>query len=224
MGLAACASERYVGSLGGTMTYANLGYGFSLTLKQNELDQRWRAIDPQNPELEPPETRPLIMDAPIDLDGDGDPRMGETVRHLRPVLRLMSLTSTGAKIDIDVFIQGRPNATRPIDEILRLQVAELTRSASISAEVSRRIVRPKQVTRIVEIPGEHERLGRPEMRLALIDQPNFNAENGAVRRQVVRVLLEAPEITPELRADHERILDALTLHWHGGPTTPKDVW
>ena len=219
--LTACASDRYVGSIGETHTYSNRGYGFTVDLAKAGVLDRWRVIDPRDPWAEPPATRPVVMDSPLDLDGDGDQRNFETFRHLLPMLRLVSKTSTGAQVDLNVEIRGgKTKRLRPLDELIRDEARFISRAEIGVTEPERFQVPPGFEGRAIEIPQSTTNIGAA-FRIALIDQPDFAGEVGP-RRQLVSVVLTAPEITEPLRADHLRIVQAIILSRRAAPLEDRE--
>jgi hypothetical protein len=219
----ACVSDRYVGSIGPHSIYSNRGWGFALQLERDGLDKRWRAIDPHDTGNLPPEERPTVHDEPLDLNGDDELRIGETAHYLTPTLRLISKTSTGAEITIDVEIVGGKSRAFPLDSIALPQVRRLTKTASIAGSIEKREVGGYSA-RVVETPALVTDAGLRAYRVALVDQADFIAEEEIKRRQLMIVVLSAAEITPELRRDFETVLDGLLLNHHAGEQTPQEKW
>lgn len=223
MGLASgCASSRYVGSIGPSGVYANLGYGLTLNLQASELSARWQVIDPEAPDAALPADRPGELNAPLDVDGDGELEPRETTRHLRPTLRLLARSSSaaGARIDVDVVILGGAEASRPLDDVALVALRELLGPTT----------QPGEWAAVRIAPSFHARVtsgttGTGAYRLAVIDQTGFQGEAAAQpRRQSVRVLLVAPSIGDALSADFDRVLGALSLAAQGGPVGRQDKW
>jgi hypothetical protein len=222
--LASCATDRYVGSIGRELIYSNRGYGFTARLATEGFDQRWAPIDPRAPEGVAVTLRPQLLDEPIDLDGDGELSMSETVRRYRPMLRLVSKTSSAARIDVDVVIVGGKNSAAPLDSLLELRRQELG---------GERQGAPERIRVAPEFDGLLATNG-PTMdplvsqalasRVALIDQPGFGAEGSKARRQVVEVTLRAPRLDPELIADQDRFLRSILLNHQGGPESAQEKW
>src|SRR5688572_7728107 len=100
----ACVNDRYVGSVGRDGAYVNRGYGFSVLLQKDALNERWEIAGADDPGF----------DSPIDVDGDGLIEIDETRRIRRPLLRLWSKTSS-ASMSIDVAILGKNNAKTSLD-------------------------------------------------------------------------------------------------------------
>lgn len=225
--LSACASDRYVGSIGRDGTYANRGYGVSIALAEGGLRERWDAIDPQNLDAAAAAVRPTVHDEPLDLDGDGQLDMGETTRFLVPMLRLTSRTSTGAVMSVDVTILGKNNANVGLEALLLLELAKLDQLDTSSTAPSEAVLAPSAALQIpygyqVRI-AEVSRRGRV-FRIALVDQAELIAENGKKRRQIVRVLLAAPSLTDDLRRDQDLLLEHLYLGRRGGSTGAQESW
>ncbi len=217
-----CASSRYVGSIGPSGVYGNLGYGLTLNLQAGELSARWQVIDPEALHTAPAADRPGELNAPLDVDGDGELEPRETTRHLRPTLRLLARSSSaaGARIDVDVVILGGPEATRPLEEVADAALRELLGPATEPGEWAAARVAPSFHARVTS-----GRAGAGEYRLAVIDQAGFQGEAAAQpRRQSVRVLLVAPTLPDALRRDFDRVLSALSLAAQGGPVGRQDKW
>lgn len=226
-----CASDRYVGAIGADHTYGNRGYGIAIRLgdsgSASTLEARWRTIDPRRIDDEPDPTRPTACDEPIDLDGNGVLEAKETTHLLRPMLRLVSKTSTGTAMSIDVNILGKNNAKVGLEALLLNELQQLT-STSSATEGS--IVSTSSVAlpmgnpvRIAEINTTYH--GRPRaFRVALADQGDVTAEDGFVRRQIVRIVLATQKLTDELRRDHELLLGRLFLGRQTGELLRGDHW
>lgn len=230
--ISGCASDRYVGSVGARGAYGNRGYGLALDLRRGNLDARWQVIDPRSPGEHDPALVPAMLDVPIDLNGDGTLSMDETTRHHRPTVRLLARTASTSstatsstavvipRIDLDVAILGGAAAARPLELVTRQAAAELVGAQATVGEPTKRTVAPDYQARITE--GS---TGDGQFMLAVIDQPDFYAtESAATRRQVVRVLLLAPQLTPPLREDFRTLLGAITLNARGAPTTSQEQW
>lgn len=226
----ACASDRYIGSIGARGTYSNRGFGLVLDLGQGDLAKRWQAFDPKTPELIGLEQRPMWINAPIDLDGDGTLRADETTQHYRPTIRLVARTASTAtvatssitpQIDIDVAILGGEEAARPIDNVTRAAARELLgASAVLEGELSKRQLGPDFDARIAS-----GKVAGKEFKLAVIDQSGFYATETAVtRRQAVRVLLTAAKIDSALIEDFQRVLSGLVLSARGGALKKQEQW
>jgi len=216
--LGGCASSRYVGSIGETGVYSNLGYGLTLDLQASEVAARWQAIDPEAIDDAAAADRPKVNDAPVDLDGDGALTSDETMRHLRPTLRLIARSSSaaGARIDVDVVILGGDAASQTVDVAARSAAREL---------ISPEFVTPDWT--VSELPGGYPvwTTESGTHRLAVIDQKAFSGEKvAAPRHQSVRVLLIAPTITEDLRRDFDRVVRGLSLSDKGGPVARQDAW
>jgi hypothetical protein len=217
-------SDRYVGSIGPGGLYSNRGYGFALRLHDSGLDQRWLVIDPANPDAAPPNRRPVVHDEPLDLDGDGKLAIGETVHFLTPVLRLLSKTSTGAEITLDVDIVHPKNKKAPIEDFVIPEIRKLTRTASIAGQIQQAMIGGIWDARIAESEPPPPGTQGTVYRIALIDQPELVAEEGIKRRQIVRVVLRAPQMTDALRKDLELFLGGLILNRFAGEQSDQERW
>jgi hypothetical protein len=222
--LVGCTSPRYVGSIGRDGTYSNRGYGIAIRLSANGLAERWDPIDPTATDRVPKNLRPKEKNGPLDVDGDGFLRLTERTQHLTPALRLLSRTSSVARIDVDVLILGGNNKTAPIDALMALELKHRagTSTASVGGAITsmkRRKVAPDFDARVAEIrtPTGFERI-------ALIDHGDFRAEEGLTRRQVVKVVLSARRKNEMLVADHERLLDGVILNRRGSSETVREQW
>jgi hypothetical protein len=222
---ASCASDRYVGSIGARGVYANRGYGFTLDLSREQLYARWRPVDPKDHDAEPAELRPAQYDAPIDLDGDGVLQDAETVRFLRPMLRLVARTTStasaaaGASFELDVVILGGPRKDEPLVNAARAELTARFGAAAAAVDLEPRRLAPDFAALVTEGAAGVERF-----RFAVIEQPRFEGEHGFARRQLVTVLLRAPSIDAPLRIDFNRVLQAITLNQRGGATTLQEEW
>lgn len=226
LALQACASDRYVGSIGRDLTYSNRGYGVALALDRGGLTERWNVVDPADVDAAPEALRPFVRDEPIDLDGDGFVDLGETTRFHTPMLRLWSKTSTGAELSIDVTIFGQNNTLVPLEGLLLLELQK----AGASAKAEGTLV---STSSVAIASGNDVRIGEIETtvgglprvrRIALVDQPIFQTEHETFRRQVVRVELVAPALTDALRRDHELLLRGLFLARRGAEPDPRQKW
>jgi hypothetical protein len=222
--LVGCTSPRYVGSIGRDGTYSNRGYGIAIRLNGSGLGDRWDPIDPTSTERVPKGLRPKEENGPLDVDGDGYLRVTERTQRLVPTLRILSRTSSVARIDVDVLILGGGNKTAPIDALMALELKERAGTSSVSvdgaiANMKRRKVTPDFDTRVAE-------LATPKgfTRIALIDQEDFLAEEGLTRRQVVKVVLWAGRRNEGLIEDHERLLDGVILNRRGSTETVREQW
>lgn len=211
-GAAGCVSDRYVGSVGKTGTYANRGYGMTMRLDSEALSSRWKVIDPRAPETAPAGLEIEVKNEALDLDADGLLHMDETVLHNRPTLRLFAKSSTIGPvwIDVDVSILSGKDATHSLDSWMAHEMKQLTGSAGTTDQWQARRLAPDFDGRVAEVRGARA------YRLALIDHVAFESEDGVPRRQLIRVLLVASKITKRLRADHDHVLDAISLNQQAG--------
>lgn len=219
-----CATPRYLGTLSGGTTYVNRGYGLVLPL--TGLTARWWIFDPEHPDQGPSGLAPKRKDDRIDLDADGMLLLDELTSRYEPALRLLSRTSTAARIDIAAEILSEPAASRVT---LRGLLHSEIRTRAADAEAARKAIegeealslafgRPALVTTIERI-----RDGGAE-RLALIDQPGFVAEEGVVRRQLIRVRLVGPSLRPDWVEDHRRLVESLLAAPKAGAETRRERW
>jgi hypothetical protein len=222
--LAGCTSPRYVGSIGRDGTYSNRGYGLAIRLDVNGLGERWDAIDPTEREKVPKSVRPKRKTDPIDVDGDGLLSLTERQEHMVPTLRLLSRTSSTARIDIDVLILGGANKTAPIDALVALELKQRvgTSTAGVGEAITkmiRRTVAPDFDARVAEISSS-----KGYYRIALIDHGDFLAEEGIKRRQMIKVLLSAKRRSDPMVEDHDKLLDAVILNRRGSSTSVREQW
>ena len=223
--LVGCTSPRYVGSIGRDGTYSNRGYGLAIRLSANGLGERWDPIDPSDPDRVPKSLRPKMRNGPIDVDGDGFLQFTERQQHLDPALRLLSRTSSVARIDVDVLILGGVNKTAPIDALMALELKDRagTSTTAVSGaipKIRRRKVAPNFDARVAEILTP-----KGFQRIALIDHEEFRGEEGITRRQLVKVVLSGVKTKVEgLAQDHERLLDGLILNTRGSTETVREQW
>lgn len=197
-----CVSDRYTGSVGRDGTYVNRGYGFTVQLSR--LEERWAM---------PAQVKGF--DSPIDVDGDGLLENDETRRIRRPTLILESRTSS-ATMTIDAFILGKNNKSVPLEGLMLLELSQL-RTASTAT------LAPVLESRMLAtFPALISETG--DRRIALIDVDELIAEENQVRRQLLKVVLRARELTAALRADLDVLLSALTLSRRGGAETAQEKW
>jgi hypothetical protein len=212
--LAACVSDRYVGSIGPDGVYSNRGYGFALRTNPDELATRWRVVDPPHPEHQ------QIHDEPLDLNGDGELRFDENTHYLTPTLRFYSKTSTGASITFDVEILGGKSKTFALDDLVIPEVRHLTKTASIAGQIEKRSVSTYDA-RLAETPKGANGWA---YRIVIIDHADFISEQERKRRQLYRIELAASEITDQMRADLDLLLSSLYLNHHAGEETTQEKW
>jgi hypothetical protein len=224
----ACISDRYVGSIGRDGTYSNRGYGFAVLLLLDGLDKRWTAIDPAFPQHAPDDLMQEIRDEPIDLDGNGELDMGETTRFLVPTLRFVSTsTPSEAEMYVDVAIIGGTAKDAPLDSLLIHELRRLARTSTSADHIvstsTKETVSSSFDARIAEARAP-EAAGGKMYRVAVVDQNEFVAEQGVKRRQLIRVVLAAPELNAQLREDHNKVLRALVLNRKAGAETTQERW
>lgn len=225
--LTACASPRYVGSIGRDGTYSNRGFGLAIRLQHEGLSERWEAIDPSQLEKAPAHMRPRLVTQPLDLDSDGHLQITERQEYSKPTLRLLSRTSSTAWIDVDVAIARGPHKADPLDELLTSELRELAKTSSATATAVDQAIASMAKRRVVpDFEARVTELSTPEgfFRLALIDHDDFQAEQGIIRRQLVKVLLTADQRRPQLAEDHDRLLEAAILNRRGSSETLREQW
>lgn len=212
-----CVSDRYVGSVGATGTYSNRGYGVAVDLSQAGLLERWKVIDPREPESAPADLVPVVRDSPLDLDGDGVLHADELVRYNEPMLRLVSKTSTAARIDIDVMILGGKNAQGDLDALMKYTIEGLVGHAVLNERWEPRKLGPDYEGRVSELIEDG-------MRVAIIDHKDYLAEEGVKRRQLVKIILRTSKLTADQRADHNFILHSIALNAMSAPLTRQEQY
>lgn len=223
--LAACApTGRYLGRLAAGPTYVNRGFGLVVPLAA--LGERWWLFDPEDPERGPRQLAPERKDERIDLDGDGMLRLDELTSRYDPLYRLVSKTSSSARIEFEVHILSAPGsegvtARALFDDQVRGRAGNPTaqRLAIESAqELDLGLGRGGYVTSVVGAKGGGA------LRLALIEQPTFEAENGIARRQMIWVRLEAPVLRPAWVADYDALVSGILAATKSGQTTRSERW
>ena len=222
IGVGACATSRYVGSVGRDGTYANRGYGFALRL--HGLSQRWTLLDPAKLPLTPTPGLPVPSRGPLDFDADGMLSVGESALHFDPVVRLESRTSTGARVDLRVEILSGPAKDATLDRLLSRALKVWTRTpaasrqrAFLNATPVKLAGRPGRVTTATTARWRHH--------LAVIDQGQVISEERIRRRQLVTVHVYAPIPAPDhLRQDFDAVLRALILSRNTAPESVRERW
>ena len=215
-----CVSDRYIGSIGPTGSYSNRGYGVSLPLSHESLAARWKAVDPRVVAGGPSSLELTVVEDPVDINGDGILHIDETTRRVEPMLRLVSRTSTGTWIDVTVRILGGPLATRPLPELMADAFHSVAGRLGKRQEWESRKLGPDFEALVAEVSPP----SRDVTRVAVIDHADFIAEDEVERRQLIRVVLYSPPLTAELRADYNRVLDAVVLNARGAPLTILEQW
>ena len=213
----ACASDRYVGSVGKTGNYANRGYGLVVALQHQKLLDRWEFIDPRNLDIYQESVRPVLKNEIIDMNGDGTLHHDELVLQWAPNLRLVNKQRPGNTIDIAVDILGGKNKSSDPSAYPRYFVKqEFTRDT-----------RPEQwksLTAGPDYPAQWIQLDTTGSFLAAIDQGLFLAEEKAVRRQIVWVKLSGPQIPQPDKNDFFAILQAISLNGAAGQQTSQEQY
>lgn len=234
---AGCGSQRYIGSIGRDRTYSNRGFGFALRLAPGGLEERWLAIDPMAPSEVPASLRPKRIHSRLDLDGNGELRFDEAVDHFSPTFRLVSRTSTTARMDLDVLVVARRYKKASLDAIAAGQIRKLGQLTpdeldQAMASAKRRRIAPDFAALVLEVPDcrprtEPATATPPQSlacRAAFVDQPGLVAERGVARRQIIRVILVAPALNDVLRRDQDQLLRNLVLSRRGSEEKPADLW
>lgn len=225
---AACASPRYVGSIGRNDVYSNRGFGVLVDLSKGGVLSRWTAIDPSDMDAVPVAQRPRRVREPLDLDGDGLLQVTEATVYYDPSLRLVSKTSSVAKMDLEVQILGENNETVPIDGLLGLELkrragTSSTAQAAAFASIERRRLTGDVDARVAEVRTRID--GAPRtVRLLLADVPDFLAEEGQTRRHIVRLELTAAELDAQMREDFDTVVAGMLLAPKGARTTTQEKW
>ncbi len=218
---------RYVGSVGRDRTYSNRGYGLSLRLNHGGLEDRWHVLDPSTPSHLPDALRRQKKLVALDLNGNGVLEPAELTRSYRPMLQLVSRSSTTTRVIVDVEILGGSDRHASLDRLLQ---DELERLPAVSPEAkdqaylkrtSRRLA-PDFEARLLEL--RPERRDSTYRRIALIDQGHFMAEDNTPRRQVVKVVLEGKSLEPRFQKDHELFLRGLVLNRRGSSMSMRERW
>ena len=226
--LSGCAGPRYVGSIGRDQVYANRGFGVLARLAQGDLLSRWKPADPADLDELPPALRPQRVREQLDVNGDGQLELTETVVFYRPTLRLLSRTSSVARMDLDVQLLGRNNAHVPLDAIIGLDLKRMAGTSTGArdaafAHIERRVLTGDVQARVAEVATESGG-ARRQVRLLVADVPEFRTEEGQVRRQVVRLALWDTALDAQDRADFDRVVSGLVLAPQGGVAGTGETW
>lgn len=225
---AACASPRYIGSIGRNNSYSNRGFGVTVDLNAGGVLSRWQALDPSDLKDVPPAVRPQRVREPLDLDGDGMLQVTEATVFYRPALRLVSRTSSVATLELDVEILGSNNARVPLDAIVGLDLKRLAGSSTQAvalgfSSITRRTLPPNVAARVAEVRTQGEG-GPMQVRLLVADVPNFVGEERLKRRHIVRLTLKAPTIDDAMRADFDHVVSGLLVAPTGAPLSKDEQW
>ncbi len=224
--LGACATNRYIGSVGRDGTYANRGYGFALRLSDSDLLTRWQVLNPTELPLSGSDGLPVPRRDRIDLNGDGLLTLGEETVRFDPVLRLKARTSTdGATADLRVEIMSGHARSVGLDRLLTRALKLWTRASAVTRH------RAYLGAESAELRGGHPMrvatatTARWQHHLAVIDQGVITAEANAKRRQVVTVHMYAPgPPRPQIQKDFGTLLRALLLNSAAAPESVKERW
>lgn len=216
--LAACASPRYLGSIGRDGVYSNRGYGVAFNTQANKRLRDYRAADPAQLEAVPKAVRPVLLDSELDLNADGVLAITERTPHLEPALRLLSRTTPDTSIDLSVELLGGERRALPAEARLTEALAKVA-----PPKVVQEALAGMQTRRH---PGGFKAwvVTLPFSRWALIDQADFVAEERIPRRQLVWLRLNSPHMDEDRVADHEAALSALILSHRGGRPSSEETW
>lgn len=218
----ACTHDRYLGRVTPGGNYVNRGFGVVVPL--GDLPERWQISDPEHPERSPVPV--VLKEERIDLDGDGMLRLDELVARLDPPLELRSKTSTGARMTLEVEILSEPAASKVtlrglFDSEVRALAGNPT-AQRLAIEGAERhqlgFEREALWTRIIGVDGGGAAL------LALVDQTGVVSEGGQPRRQLIRLRLTGPRLTPALERDHRWLMQHLTAGRESGRGTKDERW
>lgn len=226
--LAGCASPRYVGSIGRDQVYSNRGFGVLARLTQGDLLSRWKPVDPADMAEIPPGLRPARVREQLDVNGDGQLDVSETVVFYRPTLRLLSRTSSVARMDLEVELLGQNNARIPLDAIVGIDLKRLAGTSTSArdaafAHIQRRVLSGEIQARVAETETTEGGAHRVVRRL-VADVPEFRTEEGQTRRHIVRLTLWDDALDDQDRADFDRVVEGLVLAPQGGPTGTGERW
>lgn len=221
-----CAGSRYLGSVGRSGVYSNRGYGLTVDTSTAGLSSRFTVIDPQDLESAPPDLRPRLEKGLLDINGDGRLSLGEDVgRFTIPTFRMYQrVGEQTVRVDVDLRIIGGDDAKLTLNKLFE---RELEKLASVKTSTRALTVVRDQFARN---PAFTEELsvsspeGPRDVRLTLMDGGYFAAEEGGFRRQVVRVLMVAPALSQQLRADHQALVSGIILARAGAAPTAKERW
>ncbi len=226
--VAACASPRYVGSIGRNNTYSNRGFGVTVDLNSGGVLSRWQALDPSDLKDVPLAVQPKRVREPLDLDGDGYLQITEATVLYRPALRLIARTSSVATMDLDVQILGSNNATVPLDALVGLDLKRYAGSSTAAVSQGFASIERTELTggvkaRIAQVKA-HAEAGQPSLQLLVADVPNFVSEEGLPRRHIVRLVLRAPTLTEQMRQDFKHVVAGLLVAPKGAPLSKDEQW
>lgn len=222
--LSACASPRYVGSIGRNDVYSNRGFGVLVDLSKGGVLARWRAIDPDNATDVPARVRPKRVRAPLDLDGDGLLEVSEATVFYEPTLRLVSKTSSVAKMDLEVQILGKNNLSAPLVGILGAALNRYTETSSAARKQAFSSIQMVEIAGTPEARVAEVKTPPRAARLMIADVPDFVAEEKQTRRHVVRFTLTAPEIDDQMRADFDALVSGMVLAPKGAAESNRERW
>lgn len=194
---AACATPRYLGRTTSDGTFVHRAFGLVIDLPPGS---DWRVVRDHDPAV-PWTLWPQRIDGPLDLDGDGEITTGELTSYEDPTVRLLSRTSTAARIDIRVTIAGPERRDVPADRLLR------ARQSGGQSVLRRRSVSTGYETWVgycPRCPQASDRL------VAIIDHAGFEAEAGR-RRQLVTVEMYAEPLDEAAVDQLNAVLDEVLL-------------
>ena len=219
-----CSNLRYIGSISRSGAYVNRGYGVVLPL--DEVSDRWWIFDPEHPDKGPRVLSIEQRSERIDLDGDGMLRLDELTTHYRPHLRLLARNDLETSIELDIEILSEPAASKySLEELFEGEVHQRAENDTVGRLALKQIEslklafgRTALVTTIIS-----SRRGGFE-RIAMIDQPHFEAEEGMQRRQIVHLRLHAAETIEPWLEDYEQLLHLLLAAPQASTETRRERW
>lgn len=191
--------------------------------------ERWAPVEPDRLNRAPTQARPETRSDPIDLDGDGRLDITERTQRQKPVLRLLHRTEPDAWLDLDVKILGGPERETSLEAVVASQIRPMVGTSSSAFSQALDGVRSVKVedqqggafeAKVAQFASADGRF----VRLAVIDQKRFRAEEGIFRRQIVKVTLRSKSRNEALNADHALFMKSVLLTRAGGRATTKENW
>jgi len=192
-----CATPRYLGRTTNGGDFVHRSFGLLVRLPP---DSPWRVVSEQDPTV-PYSLWPQRIDGPLDLDGDGELESTELTSYREPTVRLVSRTSTGTHVDVQVRIAATTQREVPADRLLRADLSSGT------PKLRRRTVAPgfeAWVAQCADCDDPNDQL------VALIDHADFAAEIGR-RRQLIRVSMVTPNPNADALEQLNLLLDDFIL-------------
>jgi len=197
--------------------YANRGYGIVVQLNNGDLLSRWEYIDPRKIDIYKESVRPSLTQETIDLNGDGTLHHDEVIVQWKPNFRLVHKDDASTRIDLGVDILGGRNKSADFGAYVRATVKN-----EFGVDTSQGDW--KAVRLGPDFRAYSARLKKNGLLLAAIDQGNFSAEEGAVRRQIVWARLKSLELTAEEEKDFGSFLRSLLLNSKAGRQTTREKY